>query len=517
MALGLPSTLGGTSSLVDAMSDLLSAGEVVALAHLPADAIVAGVTRAGARATAPRHDVPTTGRVLGDADAGPSRPVAITVADGRHHLHVLGATGSGKSTLLARLLEQDVAAGRGAVLVDPKGDLVSDLLERLPAAVADRLVLLDPTDTVAPPTLNMLEGPDPATAVDHVVAVFRHIFTTSWGPRADDILRAACLTLLRTTPGGATLADIPPLLTDPLAAERAAARLPRDDVLVGFWRWYAGLGDAGRAAAVGPVLARLRQVLTRPYMAAVMGSATSSFDMGAVLDGGVLLASIPKGVLGPESSRLLGSFVVSRAWQAALRRAAAPEHTRRDATLYVDECHNFLSLPAGFDELFAEARAYRLSLVLAHQHLAQLPPELREAISANARSKLLFTASPEDARPGPPHLARARRARPGPTRPLPGRRAARRRRPAGPGDDPDDPSPLDPRAGSSDTAAGRLTPSARPPGGPAHRPAARPRPRDHRPPRHVPRLPRRGPRRRDGGRWRHRRAAGPGMAPRIPP
>jgi hypothetical protein len=59
----------------------------------------------------------------------------------------------------------------------------------------------------------------------------------------------------------------------------------------------------------------------------------------------------------------------------------------------------------GFEEMFAEARGYRLSLVLAHQHLAQLPRELREAISANARNKLWFTMSPEDAQQLERHVA----------------------------------------------------------------------------------------------------------------
>ena len=36
--------------------------------------------------------------------------------------------------------------------------------------------------------------------------------------------------------------------------------------------------------------------------------------------------------------------------------------------------------------------------VLAHQHLGQLPRELHDALSANARTKVYFSCSPEDAR-----------------------------------------------------------------------------------------------------------------------
>jgi hypothetical protein len=48
--------------------------------------------------------------------------------------------------------------------------------------------------------------------------------------------------------------------------------------------------------------------------------------------------------------------------------------------------------------MLAEARGYRLAMTLAHQYLGQLPPELEEGISTNARSKIFFNSSPEDAR-----------------------------------------------------------------------------------------------------------------------
>jgi hypothetical protein len=112
----------------------------------------------------------------------------------------------------------------------------------------------------------------------------------------------------------------------------------------------------------------------------------------------VLLARLPKGVLGEETSRLLGSCIVAAVWQAASRRAGRPQHARRDAGLYIDECQNYLNLPYPMEDMLAEARAYRLSVTLAHQNLAQLPPDLREGISANARSQVIFTVSPEDAR-----------------------------------------------------------------------------------------------------------------------
>ncbi|MHB8449069.1 MAG: type IV secretory system conjugative DNA transfer family protein [Mycobacteriales bacterium] len=376
--------------------DLLSVPELAGIAHLPTDVTVVGLARAGARPVAPPPGVPTEGKLLGDADTASRRPVAITPADARYHTHVLGSTGSGKSTLLTNLILCDIAAGRGVVVIDPKGDLVADVLDRLPASVTP--VLIDPDEDSAPPSMNLLDEADHDLAVDNLVGIFHRIFEAYWGPRTDDVLRASCLTLLRRP--GATLADVPRLLADDrFRRSFTDAIAGRDPVgLGGFWTWYEQMSEAQRAQVIGPVMNKLRAFLLRDFVRQLVGTTTSSFDMAEVLDGGCCLVRIPKGILGEETARLIGSFVLARVWQAATARARRGQAARVDAALYIDETQNFLTLPRSFDEMLAEARGYRLSLVLAHQHLAQLPRDLREAVSANARNKVFFTLSPEDAR-----------------------------------------------------------------------------------------------------------------------
>jgi hypothetical protein len=382
---------------------LLSVPELAALAHLPADLVVPGLARAGARPVPPNVRVPILGegvKVLGDSDAGPARAVAIPVADARHHLHVIGKTGSGKSTLMANLILGDVDAGRGAVVIDPNGDLIADLLDRLPAQIAGKTVLVDPEDGADPPRINMFDGAAPDVAVDNLVGIFKRIYSGFWGPRTEDLLRATCLTLLTTRTGHETptLADIPTLLTSAPARRRAVAALPQEgsQTLRTFWAWWEAMSEPSRAHTAGPLLNKLRAFLLREFVARTVARGATTLDLGAVLDGGLALIRLPKGVLGDETVRLLGSFVVAKTWQAASARAKLGR-ARRDASLYMDEAHNFLTLPYSLEEMLAEARHYHLSLVLAHQNLAQLPNDLREGISANARNKIFFTVSPEDA------------------------------------------------------------------------------------------------------------------------
>jgi hypothetical protein len=405
--------------------NLVSVAELGALAHLPTDVAVAGLARAGANAVPPPPAVarpvaagitgPDASRktsapkVLGDAQAGGRRPVTLAVADARYHLHVMGATGSGKSTLLTNLVLEDVEAGRGVVVIDPKGDLITDLCDRLPEGAEARTVLVDPEDPDAAPVLNVLSGPDPDLAVDNLVGIFRSIFSAFWGPRTDDVLRSACLTLLRhsaATGTSTSLADVPRLLSDDEFRAPRVAVLSADTVgLGGFWKSYEEMSEASRAQVIGPVMNKLRAFLLRDFVRSVVGRPDSSFDMGQVLDGGICLVRVPKGILGEETARLLGSFVVAKVWQTATHRARLGQAARVDASLVVDEAQNFLHLPRSFDEMLAEARGYRLSMVLAHQHLGQLPKELRDAVSANARTKVWFSMSPEDAHALSRHVA----------------------------------------------------------------------------------------------------------------
>ncbi|MCP2290801.1 type IV secretory system conjugative DNA transfer family protein [Nocardia amikacinitolerans] len=385
--------------------DVLSVPELATIAHLPTDDGLPGLQRAGARALSPAPEIPVGGeftKPLGMADTGTRRPVAVKVSDARHHLHILGPTGVGKSTLLARTILDDAEAGRGTIVIDPKGDLVTDVLSRLPSRMGERVVLFDADSPAPPPCVNPLDigrigraGMD--LAVDNLVTVFHRIFHQWWGPRTDDIMRASLLTLC-AQPGTATLADLPRLLTEPAFRARVT-RTAKDPVLRGFWDSYETLSDTGRAQLTGPLLNKLRAFLLRPFVRSAIAGGPSTVEFADILDnGGICLARLPKGSLGEETSRLVGSLLVARTWQAVTARARVPAADRPDAALVLDEAQNFLNLSTPIEDMLAEARGLRLSLLLAHQNLGQLSRELRDGISANARNKVIFAVSPDDAR-----------------------------------------------------------------------------------------------------------------------
>ncbi|MGH3260988.1 MAG: type IV secretion system DNA-binding domain-containing protein, partial [Trebonia sp.] len=254
---------------------LLSVPELAALAHLPAHTSLPGLVRAGARSVAPSPAVPSDGKPLGLTDSGQRRPVAVGVADARQHVHLMGATGAGKSTALAQMVLADAQAGRGAIVIDPKGDLVDDILARV-ADPAGPLVVIDPERSQRPAGLNVLQAYDRDLAAEYLVGTFRRMFEQFWGPRTDDILRACVLTLARDP--RLTLAEIPTCLANPAWRQRLTQGLAREDpVLAGFWHWYDELSEANQVQAVGPLLNKLRAFLLRRPVRAIVGQSQTTF------------------------------------------------------------------------------------------------------------------------------------------------------------------------------------------------------------------------------------------------
>jgi hypothetical protein len=358
------------------------------------------VAMIGSRMVAPSAAIPSHGRVVAQASfPGRERSLALSAADSLRHLHVLGPTGSGKSTLLLNLIAQDMAAGRAVVVIEPKGDLIADVLERVPAERVNDVVLLDPSDTERPVGLNTLAlgGRSPELVADQVLGLFHSLYAAHWGPRTHDILGASLLTLARLP--GMSLAALPLLLTDAGFRRRVLPRVVDPIGLEPFWSAYEAWSEAERAAAIAPVMNKLRPLLLRPELRAIIGQSRGSFDLRQVLtERKILLVNLSKGLLGPETSALLGSLIVSQLWQAVLGRAAITPERRHPVLVYVDEFQDYLHLPVDLADALAQARGLGVGFILAHQYMHQLGPDMRSAMLANAQSRVAFRLPSEDAR-----------------------------------------------------------------------------------------------------------------------
>jgi hypothetical protein len=360
------------------------------------------VVRLGSRRLPASSAIPSKGRTLGQSTwPGASRPLALSPEDGLPHLHLLGPTGTGKSTLMLSMIRQDMAAGRSLIVVDPKSDLIADVLARVPDSRRGDVVIIDASSSnsnvVGINPLARRSGVSPDVAADELFQVFHGLYADSWGVRVNDILAASLLTLTRV--GGHSLVSVPTLLTDAKFRRRIVARLNDPVGLTPFWDQYEAWSEGERTTAIAPVLNRLRPFLMRANLRRIVGQPTPRFDFTDLFtQRRIVLVDLAKGRIGAEASQLLGALVLAQVWQAALSRTATPAAQRHPVTAYLDEFQAYLAMPISLEDALAQSRGLGLSFVLAHQHLKQLTPSVKASVMANARSRVCFQQSGEDAR-----------------------------------------------------------------------------------------------------------------------
>ncbi|WP_462189236.1 MULTISPECIES: helicase HerA domain-containing protein, partial [unclassified Frankia] len=159
---------------------VLNTAELSALVAFPLGSVMLpGLRLGGTRQLAPSADIPSGPRIVARSTfPGVQRSLALSVTDSLRHVHVVGPTGTGKSTLLLGMITGDMQAGRGVIVLDPKGDLVSDVLDRVPEKRRDEVVILDSADEARPVGLNLLSGSHraPELAADQIVGIFHQLY-----------------------------------------------------------------------------------------------------------------------------------------------------------------------------------------------------------------------------------------------------------------------------------------------------------------------------------------------------
>ncbi|WP_406176098.1 type IV secretory system conjugative DNA transfer family protein [Streptomyces sp. NBC_00996] len=352
------------------------------------------------RAAAHVHRGP---RVFAQSAApGDDRLLGISPKDQTLHGIAYGPSGSGKTNGLLHLILADISAGRPVIVLDPKRQLIDDILARIPQRRIHDVVELNAADET-PVSFNPLDvtGRDPDVVVDGILSVFEAVFAEGWGPRTADIASASLRTLARgsSQKAPATLVDLPRILTDAGLRRQYVGRVQDDVALAQFWAWYESQPAASQAAVIAPFMNKLRQFLMRPAMVRMLDQRETRFRLRDVFrENKIVLVPLNEGLVGPGTASLLGSLVIAEVWQATQERASDPYASERPGTVYVDEAPRFLHLPMSLADALAVSRSLSVGWFLAAQFRDQFPPALRSAVDVNARSKVVFASEYDDAR-----------------------------------------------------------------------------------------------------------------------
>jgi hypothetical protein len=321
--------------------------------------------------------------------------VSVSNDDRAFHTYVIGKTGVGKSTFLKQLLTQEIQNGAGVGLIDPHGDLATELLEHIPRTRFQDVVYFNPADPTHSAPLNILKAsPRPDLVASSVVGALRNIWIDSWGPRLEYILYASVAALAECE--NTTLLGIPRLLTSE-AYRYWVIHQVTDPLVRQFWTSEFEMYDKRfRNEATAPLLNKVGQFLLSPILRNILGQVRNRFSFEHLLNNRqIFIANLSKGLIGEEKSSILGSFLVSQFELAGMARASQPAFERQSFALYIDEFQNFAT--DSFTTILSEARKYGLSLTLSHQHLSQLRPSIRDSVLGNVASLICFRVGHTDA------------------------------------------------------------------------------------------------------------------------
>ncbi len=357
----------------------------------------------------PPVDLPAEGVVIGKSlYRGQEKLVRIMADDRTRHHYIIGKSGTGKSALLNYMVRQDIWNGDGICLIDPHGDLVEDTLKIVQKERAKDVVFFDPADIERPMGLNLLEAHTPEErdrASLDAMEIFIKLFGNEiFGPRIQHYFRNACLTLMEDEDEGATLIDVPRIFTDDEFRKYKVGKTT-NAVVRSFWEHeYASTGEREKQEMIPYFSSKFGPFITNTTIRNIIGQPKSAFDIREIMDNKkILLVNLSKGRVGDVNAQLLGLIFVNKVNMAAMGRQEIPKEQRKDFYMYVDEFQNFAT--DTFASILSEARKYRLSLIMAHQYIAQLTKtptghddtRVRDAVFGNVGTMMSFKVGADDA------------------------------------------------------------------------------------------------------------------------
>jgi len=382
---------------------VLNAEELATLFHLPNKTVeTPGIFWVNAKRAPAPAQLSTTGIHLGKSTyRGASKEIFLGDDDRRRHVYIVGKTGTGKTELLKHMVLQDIKAGHGVAFIDPHGDAAEDILNQIPPERAEDVIYFNPADTERPIGMNMLEAEteqEKHFVATYIVGLMYKLYdphkTGIIGPRFEHAVRNAMLTVM-SEPGN-TFVEVVRVLTD---AKFVQELLPKveDPVVRRYWTdQIAQTADFHKSEVLDYIVSKFGRFVTNRMMRNIIGQSKSAFSLRDVMDSQkILIVNLSKGRVGEENSDFLGLILVPKILVAAMSRQDVPEEQRKDFFLYVDEFQNFAT--ETFADILAEARKFRLNLIVANQFIGQIEEEVKNAVFGNVGTLINFRVGVTDA------------------------------------------------------------------------------------------------------------------------
>lgn len=331
---------------------------------------------------------------------GITTDIGLTQEERKTHMYILGRTGSGKTTLMFSQALHDIEQGRGLAFIDPHGDVSEDLLASVPLSRKNDLIYINPFDLKYPIGINVLEltpnlDEDDAElekeiVCEGVISLFKKVFSKDENANAhriEHILRNTIYTAFYVD--DRTLFTINKLLTNSAFRKQVLSRVDDEDLL-DFWKSEFGkAGDYQVVKMTQGVTAKVGRFLRSPTARRMLEQTKSTINFDEILNGKILICNLSQGKLGEDTTKLIGTTILTKLQQAALKRSNIPENKRTPFYLYIDEFQNFATL--SFIKIVSEGRKYGLHLIIAEQSVSQQNDRsIVNQILANITTVIIF-------------------------------------------------------------------------------------------------------------------------------
>ncbi len=309
------------------------------------------------------------------------------------HGHLMGTTGYGKSSLLESICVQLITQGVGVSLLDVGGDLSYNIMRRLVATgfyeqhsdAFTRFVYLDVPRANAEQRFlpfNILAGDyDPYTSANLVLEAFKRVWVALQDGTSTNIeLLVKMVSFVAAYHHLPLMPYLQYILTRPSFRQEILALIGDTHIREGFTD-LGIIGKDGRIADIAQTTIKRSYLLSfAPVVRYALAQQENILNFGDLLRNNRSVA-LNLHIADPDSKRLLGCLFTVQAEEVA---KAWDTRNKRDVPhiLMIDEMQNFVAQSGqAFESMFAESRRAGVFIFVAHQYWAQIPLELRGALS----------------------------------------------------------------------------------------------------------------------------------------
>ena len=191
-----------------------------------------------------------------------------------------------------------------------------------------------------------------------------------------------------------TFPDLPNLLKDTMNYKQLMMTVFRSYPNELSHKWNQGISEYMISKPIlDGVENRLRFIIKSSLTSIFEGNKFKISDL--IKQGKKILIPITEQSFGSSSKRIIGKLILSEIW--AQTQMITREEDRHEVVLFIDEFQE-AQMPI-IDDLLAQARKYKVRLVLGNQYLGQLDKEIKESVLGNVSTIFSFnTGNAKEAR-----------------------------------------------------------------------------------------------------------------------